>query len=167
MPLITTERLYISKAEVEDAPFFFELLNSPNWIQHIGDRGIKTIKDAVHYVQNGLIHNYETAGYGFYKMVNKEEDKPIGICGFAKREYLDHVDIGFAILPEYERKGYTYEASIAVLQYGTNTLKLEPILGITTIENIGSRNILLKIGLKQVGTILSDDNEELLLFSNQ
>lgn len=166
MPLLTTRRLYISKATVEDAPFFYELLNSANWIQHIGDRGIKTVKDAADYIQNGLIYNYETLGYGFYKMVSKQESKPIGICGFAKREYLDHVDIGFAILPEYERKGYTYEASMAVLHYGNNTLKMKPILGITTIENTGSKNILLKIGLKEIGTILSDDNKELLLFSN-
>ncbi len=167
MSLIVTKRLYISEAKIEDAPFFFELMNSPKWLSNIGDRGIQTIDHAADYIKNHLIHNYTTQGYGFYKLTLQEKNTPIGICGFAKRDYLEHVDIGFAILPQYERKGFTQEASQAVLHYGVTTLKLHPILGITMKTNMASRNVLQKIGLNEVGLVRTEENEELLLFSNE
>ncbi len=166
MSMLETERLLICKADKGDADFFFELLNSPNWVQFIGDRGIKSKKDAIIYIEKSLIYSYKTNGYGLYKMISKMENKPIGICGFIKRDYLEHVDIGFAILPEYEGKGFTYEAAKKTIEYGTSTLKLHPILGITTAKNTKSRNLLQKIGLVQVDTIVHDD-DELLLYSNE
>ena len=46
MIIAETNRLQILKFSISDAPFFFELVNSPNWIKFIGDRNIKTIEDA-------------------------------------------------------------------------------------------------------------------------
>ncbi len=164
--IIETTRLTICEASIEDFPFFKKLLNSPNWIEFIGDRGVKTDKQAVHYIKSSLINSYEENGYGLYKMCLKESSVPIGICGFVKRDYLDNPDIGFAILPEYEGKSYTTEACKATLAYGKSELKLHPILGITTKKNSKSRYLLNKIGLQEKGKIKPPgDKEELLLFS--
>ena len=38
MIVAETNRLLISKFTLKDAPFFLELVNSPNWIKYIGDR---------------------------------------------------------------------------------------------------------------------------------
>ncbi|WP_136467186.1 GNAT family N-acetyltransferase [Flagellimonas onchidii] len=161
-----TPRLQICEAEVTDSKFILELLNSPNWLEFIGDRDVKTEKQANAYIKSSLIASYKQNGYGLYKMCLKESLHPIGICGFVKRDYLDHPDIGFAILPQFEGKGFTYEACIALLDYGKYHLKLDSILGITTMENIKSRNLLEKINLKQVGTVTPKKNQgEYLLFS--
>lgn len=165
--IIETERLIVGEANIEDFEFFRKLLNSPNWIEFIGDRGVKTDKQAVNYINSSLINSYKENGYGLYKMCLKESSIPIGICGFVKRDYLDNPDIGFAILPEYEGKGYTTEACKATLTYGKSELKLQPILGITTQKNSKSRHLLNKIGLQEVGKIKpTGSKEELLLFSN-
>jgi len=57
---------------------------------------------------------------------------------------LQHADIGFAVLPEYENFGYAYEAAKAILKYGKIYLKLHPILGVTTAENLRSRKLHIK-----------------------
>jgi RimJ/RimL family protein N-acetyltransferase len=166
MDIFETERLVIKQATLNDSNFFFRLLNSPNWIEFIGDRGIKTEEDARTYIRNSLIDSYEKRGYGLYKMCLRENEVPIGICGFLKRDYLENVDIGFAVLPEYEGKGYTLEASKSMLEFGKLKLNMDTILAITTKENIKSRSLLQKIGLTEVGKIKPNEKEEeLLLYS--
>jgi len=160
-----TERLTIAEATPEDAPFFVTLMNSPTWIKYIGDRSINTLEDAVNYINNSLIQSYETNGFGLYIVYLKKENYPVGICGFVQRDYLEHPDIGFAILPEYEKKGFMIEACNAIMLYGRQDLKLTSVLGITTEENQASIRLLEKIGLKQTGTI-SPRDVEFLLFSS-
>jgi RimJ/RimL family protein N-acetyltransferase len=168
MTITASERLRIEKATTADAPFLFKLMNSPNWIEFIGDRNIKSEQAASEYIQHNLSVSYQKNGYGLYKMVLAATNHPIGLCGFVKREYLDHADIGFAILPEHEGKGYTYEALMAVMEYGKRELKLNPILAITTNDNVKSRHLLNKIGLVTQGTIKPIGREEdFMLFSNQ
>lgn len=167
MPILLTERIQLDGASMTDAPFFFKLMNSPNWLQFIGDRGITSEELAANYIKNNIVKSYNEHDFGLYKMSLRETRIPIGICGFLKRDYLDHADIGFAILPKYEGKGYVFEAAKKLMEYGSNTLKLHPILAITSRDNLRSQKLLLKIGLKETGTLSPpNDNEELLLFSN-
>lgn len=168
MGITETKRLQLEKATPADSSFFFELMNSPNCIRYIGDRGISSEKFAADYIENKLIKSYDENGYGLYKMSLKENCAPIGICGFVKRDYLDHADLGFAVLPEFEGKGYAVEAAKAVMEYGTKILELEPILAITSTDNLRSQKLLRKIGLKETGFITApNSSEELLLFSNK
>ncbi|UII75272.1 GNAT family N-acetyltransferase [Flagellimonas sp. HMM57] len=165
---IETKRLILCEATLEDSEFFYTLLNSPNWIEFIGDKGVRTQEDAKQYIQSNLIDSYQKNGYGLLTMSLKESRKPIGICGFVRRDYLNSPDIGFAILPEHEGNGYTTEACEAIISYGKTELKLQTILGITTPENSKSRNLLIKIGLFEVGIIQPEkDKKELLLFSTK
>ncbi|MEM9648759.1 MAG: GNAT family N-acetyltransferase [Bacteroidota bacterium] len=169
MNIITkTPRLLIQEANVNDTAFFLELLNTPSWIKFIGDRGVKTKKQAQDYIQNSLVHSYETNGFGLFKMVLRATTEPIGICGFIQRDYLDHPDIGFAILPAYEGQGYTYEACSSLMEYAKQELNIGTILGITTPTNTKSQNLLAKIGLLESGKVIPPGKkEELLLFSNK
>jgi len=166
MNQLNTKRLIIEKATLNDAPFILKLFNSPNFIEYIGDRGLKTIKDSEEYIQNNLIDSYEKNGYGLFKMSLKENNEPVGICGFVKRDTLANADIGFGILPEFERKGYTFEASIAMMDYGKSNLNINPILAITSNVNFKSQRLLNKIGLYEKWTIMLDERE-VLLYSNE
>jgi|SaaInlLV_10m_DNA_2_1039722.scaffolds.fasta_scaffold11452_3 [ribosomal protein S5]-alanine N-acetyltransferase len=168
MPLYETERIRIEKATLEDSPFILELLNSPGWIEFIGDRGLTTTKEATDYIQKVLIDSYVKNGYGLFKMILKAEDKPIGLCGFVKRNFLDHADLGFALLPNYEGNGYAYEAACETMKYGLSPLKFKTIFAITTLDNHKSIKLLNKIGLHEVGIIHPDIYDiDLLLYSNE
>jgi [ribosomal protein S5]-alanine N-acetyltransferase len=166
--ILTTNRLILREAKPSDTQFFYELLNSPKWLKFIGDREIKTLKNAEDYIKDKLISSYNTNGYGLYVYELKESNIPIGICGFIKRDYLDSEDIGFALLPEYERKGYTYEISIAVLDYGENKLCINNVYAITSKENVASQELLKKLGFNFKSYINEPETgEELALYSNE
>lgn len=166
MNVLQTERLLLQKAKLSDGQFFFDLLNSPTWIKFIGNRQVKSIDAAQQYIQQALIDSYQKHGFGLFKMVLKKEGIPIGLCGLVKRPTLDHADIGFAILPQYAGKGYTYEAAKATLDYAVSTLNLAPILAITTKDNVASKKLLEKIGLKLKELITFENGKtEFLLYS--
>ena len=165
MKILDTKRIQLRYFELEDAPFIIELLNTESWKKFIGDKNVHTIGDAKLYIQNGLRDSYQKNGYGLY-MVLLQEGTPIGMCGLVRRDYLDHADIGFALLPQYEGLGYGFEAAEATLNYARENLKLSTILGITIPENKRSINLLERIGLKEIGTTKHPGSEEaLLLFS--
>lgn len=166
MKILKTDRLILNQFELTDSKFILKLVNAPNWIEFIGDRDIKTEIDAEEYLINGPLKSYTDFGFGLWQISIKETKTPIGMCGLLKRDYLDHPDIGFAILPEYERNGYSYEAAKATLNFAKNNLKLKSILAITTEENIKSKNLLNKLGLNEITKIKPNkDLNELLVFS--
>ena len=168
MPILETNRLTLTELSTDDAPFIFELLNSPGWLEFIGDRGIKTLDDAINYIVNGPIKSYEKNNFGLYSVKLKDGNIPIGICGLIKRDSLEDIDIGFAFLPDYEGKGYAYESADAILSNAKIELRIKRIVAITIKENSKSIQLLEKTGFVFEKLIqLPDDAEELMLFAIQ
>ncbi|MEP0211794.1 MAG: GNAT family N-acetyltransferase [Cellulophaga sp.] len=160
-----TDRLYIKPTTEEDAEFIFQLLNSPKWLHYIGDRNISNITDAKTYIKEKMLPQLHQLGFSNYTVIRKEDNIKIGSCGLYNRDGLDGIDIGFAFLPKYEKKGYAYESSKNLKEAAFNIFNLKTISAITTKDNLGSQNLLLKLDLKLVGTTtLPNDTEELLLF---
>lgn len=165
MIVAKTKRLIISELKVEDAPFFLQLLNTPKWLEYIGDRNVSNVMDAKKYLIEKIIPAYTEDGFGFYKLALKNLNTDIGIAGLVKRTHLDFPDIGFALLPQYETKGYGYEASNAILELAKLKLNLKKVFGITLEHNKTSIKLLEKLGLEYEKRIKPfDDDEELLLF---
>ena len=160
-----TERLFIKPTLVKDAEFIFELLNTPKWIENIGDRNIKTVENAKDYILNRMIPQLEKLGYSNYTIIRKIDNIKIGTCGLYDREGLDGIDIGFAFLPEYENKGYAFEAANRIKKAALNDFGIKVISAITTKTNVSSQKLIKKLGLELTGTIqLPNETEELLIY---
>jgi [ribosomal protein S5]-alanine N-acetyltransferase len=165
-PIIETARLSIRKFAEEDAAFIFTLLNSKGWLEFIGDRNIKTIEDARLYILNGPLFSYLKFGFGSYLIALKDTNLPIGMSSLIKRDTLEDVDLGFALLSEYSGKGYAFEASEAVMRFSKEQFQIQKLLAITNLTNTRSVSLLKKLGFKSDGTItFPNGNEELSLFS--
>lgn len=148
MKILETDRLILRHQTVEDAAFMLELWNDPSWIENIGDRGVRTMEDARRDILYKAIEVYATLGYGFYLAELKNGGIPIGICGFAKRDFLEDPDVGYALLPRYWGKGYAFEAASAVMEYGKSVLGLTRIVAFTSEDNEASGKLLEKLGLQ-------------------
>ena len=148
MKVLETERLILSHLTLADAAFMLELMNEPEFIEFVADRGLRTEEDAALYLAEKILPSYERFGFGLWRVDLKESATAIGICGLLKRDTLDDPDVGFSILKRFCRKGYAYEAALAVLNYGRTTLGLAEICGITAPNNRISIRLLEKLGLK-------------------
>lgn len=145
-----------------DAPFIYELLNTYEWLNNIGDKGVHSLEDARNYLVTGPMSMYKDLGFGLYLVEIKSENVPIGICGLIKRDSLDDIDIGFAFLPEYSGLGYAYEASQAVVHYAKSQMKLERLVAITTADNPRSIKLLNKLGLNYEKDVPGSSNASAL-----
>lgn len=164
--ILETDRLQLCKITPNDVEFIFELLNTPTWLQYIGDKGIKTPADACNYIITGPMASYNKHGFGLWLIKLKQEQVPIGMCGLIKRDYLENVDIGYALLPQYTGKGYAYEAAKATLDYATINLALNKVVAFTDKDNEHSISLLKKLGMSFEKMItIPNDSEELMLFS--
>jgi [ribosomal protein S5]-alanine N-acetyltransferase len=151
--ILQTHRLSLRKLARGDEAFILELLNSPGFLNNIGDRGVRTAEDAWGYIANSAIASYEKNGFGLYRVALKDGDEPIGICGLVKRDGLDAPDVGFAFLERFWGKGYAAESAAAVLTYARDTLRLPRLLAITALDNRGSIAVLEKIGMRFIKTL--------------
>lgn len=166
MKILETERLILREVTGSDAEFVLNLLNQPSFKKFIGDRGVRTVEQAREYIKTRFTKSYGDNGFGLYLIVLKTDAAPVGVCGFVKRDSLPDPDIGFALLPQYERKGYGFESAFAVMQYGKNTLHLVRVLAITSLDNESSAKLLEKIGFKFDREVRMGD-EILKLFSQK
>jgi RimJ/RimL family protein N-acetyltransferase len=167
LTIIETERLILRRLSNDDAAFIVELLNQPSFLRYIGDKEVRTIADAVRYIETGPIASYERFGFGLYLVELKESGASIGMCGLLKRDSLPDVDVGFAFLPSYWSRGYALESASAVMIYGRQVIGLRRIVAIVSPENEPSIRLLEKIGLRFERFIkLSEDQPEVRLFGS-
>ncbi|MGB7377276.1 MAG: GNAT family N-acetyltransferase [Rivularia sp. (in: cyanobacteria)] len=82
-------------------------------------------------------------------VVLKSEDKLIGNCGIRKQNIeSNQAELGYEISPDYWGKGYATEAASTILKFGFEDFKLYHIYSRCIAENMASRRVLQKIGMK-------------------
>lgn len=168
MKILETERTILREINEPDAEFILDLLNQPSFIRYIGDRNVRSVDEAREFIESRFKESYKKFGFGLWTVESKTTDEAMGICGFVKRDGLPDADIGFAFLPQHEKKGYAFESAAAVMKYGREVLNLGRVLAITSKDNESSGRLLAKLGFKFERLIsLSDDAEELKLFSSE
>src|SRR5258706_5705727 len=146
MNILETEKLTLRQFTLDDAAFILELVNEPSFIQNIGDRGVRSLADAIKYIETGPVTSYARNGFGLYLVQLKESGESIGMCGLIKRKALEDVDIGYAFLPKFWSKGYAVESALAVKKQA-QALRLGRLLGNVDPSHNRSSPVLLKIGL--------------------
>jgi len=164
--ILRTARLVVRELTAGDASFILTLLNDPGFIEHIGDRGVRTTVDAENYIERGPRSSYAQHGYGLWLVELMESATPIGICGVLKREALPDPDIGFAFLPHYRSRGYAFEAACAVRDCARDTFNVTRLLAIVSPANVSSIRLVERLGFAYERTIvMPGETKELKLYA--
>ena len=160
-----TPRLRLRHVLSSDAPFIIELLNDPDFIRNVGYRGVRTLADAQRYIESGPAGSYARYGFGLYVVELRDTAAAAGLCGLLHRDTHADVEIGFALLPRYRRRGYTLEATRAALRFGLESLRLTRIVAITAPDNAPTMRILETLGLRFAGLVrFAEDGRESRLY---
>jgi len=162
--VLETERLRMREFTLADTAFIIELLNSPGWLEFIGDRNVHTPEQARLYLENGPLKSYQVHGYGLSMVERKDDGMPVGMCGVLNRDTLECPDIGFAFLPAHHAQGYAFEIAQATLDHAKETLGLPRVAAITVPGNSRSIRLLEKLGLRYVRSFSSPGSDELLSY---
>jgi RimJ/RimL family protein N-acetyltransferase len=133
--------------------FLVSLWNTPLFISSSGKTGIDTPEKAKTFIEKRWIPSYTLNGYGTYIVALNLPSglKFIGTVGLTKGDSPESYtapDLGFAILPELNGKGYATVASKLLLKYSKEELGVVDVFGFCDPKNEGSRKVLEKAGLE-------------------
>jgi len=157
---LTTDRLRLRWLTEDDATLLLAIWNDPDFIRHVGDRGIRTPTEARQAMRDGILKLYADFGYGPYLVESLNDGSPMGICGLFKRENLDYPDIGYSLLPGFRGRGYAFEAACAVLTHARDYLGLQQLKAIVSQANSRSVRLLDKLGMRAEGTLRMPGEDE-------
>lgn len=166
MKVLETARLTLRRLTLDDAEFMLGLLNEPAFIANIGDKGVRTLAEARQFLLTGALASYERHGFGHYLVELTQGRLPIGTCGLIHREFINEIDVGFALLPAFWSQGLAAEAAAAVMAYGHTQLGIKRIVAVVSPGNVASIRVLEKLGLRYAGpTQLAADAEVIHLYA--
>jgi RimJ/RimL family protein N-acetyltransferase len=147
--VIETPRLRLRELTHNDAAFLVALLNDPDFLHHIGDRGVRCEADARDYLDAGPLASYIAHGFGLWCVERVDTAEPLGLCGLLRRDSLPHPDVGYALLPEARGQGVAREAVAAVLVHARSVLHLDTVVAIVSPENARSIQVVESLGYRR------------------
>lgn len=141
------KRVYLSPMNVEDAETYVKWLNDFNITDGLGTSSIIISLEGE---KEWISHNSDKYHFA---IINLENDKLIGNCGFNELEQLRQcAEVGLFIGDEENRnKGYGEEVLNLLLNYGFNYLNLNNIMLKVFSFNKRAINCYKKVGFKEIG----------------
>ncbi len=160
-----TRRLKLRLITEDDAYFLFRLMNTEKWHLNIGDRNITNDDRAREYIKDRMSPKLEEKGFINHVMIEKKSGEAVGTCSIHDRKGVEGLDIGYALLSEYEGQGYATEGASLMVEMAFERFNQQEISAITTDGNIGSCKVLERLGFQHHSYIkLPNSNEEIKLY---
>jgi RimJ/RimL family protein N-acetyltransferase len=141
---IDADKIFLKSLSQDDALFMYQLMNTSDWLEFIGNRNIKTVADATDYIKQ--VENNKDLN--FWVIQSKSELKRVGVITIIKKPYLNYPDIGFAMLPEFYKRGFGFDGASIMLNYYFSDFNFMKILAISLKHNIPSIGLLIKLGFE-------------------
>ncbi|MCX7062004.1 MAG: GNAT family N-acetyltransferase [Gammaproteobacteria bacterium] len=153
VPTLETARLTLRPLNHGDAAMILALLNTPGFLNQIGDRGVRTLADARRYIDEGPLADYRQHRHGLLAVIARSSGAAVGLCGLLRRESLPTADLGYALLPDAVGQGLACEAGAAVLDDAASRLALAEVLAIVKPGNDASLRVLQRLGFARRGDV--------------
>lgn len=143
---IQTSRLIIREIIQEDLMALYNLLSDEDVMLYslYGPYSFEQTKEWLSFI----IDFYTKNSIGMWAVTEKETNRLIGICGLMPLDNkVDQYEIGYRILPMFQRKGYATEAAIAVKDYACK-INIAKFIAYIVKENEFSIRVAEKIGMR-------------------
>lgn len=147
MPEIETTRLRYRMLSPHDLDDLFVIFRDPDVMKYLGiEPGTIPSREETKSLLGRMIEFWTVHGFGRWAVVNKEDGKLIGICGF--RLLDSRPELFYLFAKASWGKGLATEAARAVLRYGFEELGFEQIVAAIRPANIASLRVITKIGMR-------------------
>ena len=154
MIIVETERLSIRKITMDDAQALAKVLADPVVMKY-STVGVHSKEQIINYIAN-CQHQYELYGYGHWAIYNTDSGEFVGVCGLNKHDLdsNDVIHINYRLATNQQGKGYAVEATLGILDFAKNSLKLNVIHALIEPENTSSVNVVNRTGFEFVKSSL-------------
>jgi len=155
-PILETNRLILREIDFIDEQDLFEMDSDPDVHLYIENNPVKSIEE-IRKVIELLKLQYQENGIARWAVVDKITNECLGWAGLkyfkqALNNHSNFYELGYRFKKKHWGKGYATESSIAILDYGFNTLNTDTIYAITDPRNANSIKVLTKLGFNFIET---------------
>lgn len=145
-----TERVRLREWDPEDETRFYERMNNPEVMQHLG--GLQTPEEwrAAYLRVVGFQQDY---GHTFWIAEDRLTGEIMGFCGIKRAnapgsgDLMGMHEIGWRLRPEYWGKGIAKEAAIASLDLAFGGLGAPTVIATTLPANLPSQGLMIRLGM--------------------
>ena len=145
---LETERLTLRSFREEDVDAMAQLFANPDFMRF--SLGVFTKrKQTVAFIEKVMA--WDHAGIpSQFAVVPRGDEVIIGYCGFFyhPEHAIEDIEIGYRLNPDYWSRGLITEAAQAVRDHGFRDWKLSHVISLIHPENIPSRRVAEKNGMK-------------------
>lgn len=145
--VIETERLRFSTWAREDWQAFQKIATDPLVVRYLGT-GEPWPDSRVQEFVARQRENWERHRICLWKLLPKEGDALLGICGLQHLPESSDVEIGWWLAPAHWGKGLATEAARHALAYGFEVVHLDRIVAIAQSANRDSLRVMERIGMR-------------------
>ena len=150
-PWLLTLRLALSEITRHDGNELYELDADPRVMQYIG-AGIASTHGEIDDVMQRLPHAYALyPGLGTWRATLRDNGDFVGWFALKYIPGTAEVEVGYRLRFGAWGSGYATEGARALVRYGFDDLGLHRIVGVTHPDNAASQQVLLKVGLADIG----------------
>ncbi|SDM28589.1 GNAT family N-acetyltransferase [Siphonobacter aquaeclarae] len=149
-PTLKTERLILRRPVDSDVPDLFRIRSDADVMRYIPRTLAQTHDDVRTYLAKLDEMTSRADGLTWAIATADEPERLMGTIGFVNI-YKEHhrSEVGYALHPDYQRKGYVQEALVRVLDYGFGELGFHTVEAIVDPANEASSSLLEKNGFIQ------------------
>jgi ribosomal-protein-alanine N-acetyltransferase len=146
LPEMETARLRLRKINAGDLSAFFLMVSDPGVMKYLGlEAGALMSREETRVTLGKMVEFWAQHGFGRWAVVNKEDGKLIGLCGFRLLETTPELFYMFS--KASWGRGLATEAAGACLRYGFEELGFERVVAATRHANTRSIRVMTKIGM--------------------
>jgi [ribosomal protein S5]-alanine N-acetyltransferase len=148
-PILETERLILRRIVDSDVSDFFLLRSNIELMNALDKNPHLSKQDTIAHLSfvNNRIENNEAITWA---VCLKSNNQLIGDFGFHQIDKQNHrAEIGYALLPQFQKLGFATEALKDVLRFGFENLNFHSIEANINPTNQQSQNLVIKNGFKQ------------------
>ena len=151
--MIKTKRLILQKPNLNDIDVISGIFSCPKQTKYLPNEAPYN-KEEQNYYLTRRINHWEVNGFGTFIFSLKDEPKiKLGFVGAEYAPNPNHIDIRFGILKEYEGKRFVTEAAEALIDWFFENTDHKRLYGVSMTNNLGSKAVLLKLGMESENNV--------------
>jgi len=152
IPSIHTPRLVLRPLQTRDDEVLYQIYQTEGVLRYFPTPIPPSLEKVQGFITVQRLH-WEKHGYGNWGILPEGQAELIGWAGLQFLPELDETEVGFLLDRPFWGKGYATEAALACLRFGFENFKLDHLIALVHPDNLASRRVIQKCGMKYVDTL--------------
>lgn len=153
LPILITANLTLRQIADSDVATLHRIYQSEGVLRYFPNPTPPPLDRVQHFVAAQQKH-WEKYGYGNWGVFLEGQQAIIGWAGLQYLPELDETEVGFLLDKPFWGKGYATEAALEAIAFGFQHFNFDHMIALVHPENMASRRVIEKCGMRYVDTLL-------------